>query len=175
MVGQLYAFDQQVIDVRLHVAADLVPEDFVHQALVGGTSVLQPEWHDPIAIQAMFGDEGGVFFIFRSHTNLVVAGEGVHEAEQLVSRCCIDESVDLWQREAVFGTGFIEVGEVNADPPLTIGLLHYYNIRSPLGIMGFPNELSIEELVYLFIDGALTLGGEAPLLLLDWSKGRIDV
>ena len=45
-----------------------------------------------------------------------------------MTRCRVDKPVDLWQREAILGAGFIKVGEVYADSPLAGGFLHHDNI-----------------------------------------------
>lgn len=50
-------------DVDLHVAAGLVLEDHVDEALAYGSRVLQPERRNLIAIQPLIGDEGCLLLI----------------------------------------------------------------------------------------------------------------
>lgn len=45
MVNFFEAFDEHIIDINLHVLIDLVFEDIVNQALVGGSYNFQIEGH----------------------------------------------------------------------------------------------------------------------------------
>jgi len=60
------------------------------------------------------------------HRYLVVSSVSVEETHAVVSGSGVNELVDLWKGETVFGTGCIEVSEVNADPPIPRLLLDHY-------------------------------------------------
>ena len=62
--------------------------------------------------------------IFRVYEDLVLIKECVHEAEQFVLGRRVNQGINAWEGEAVFWIGFVEVGEVYAHSPLSVGLLH---------------------------------------------------
>ena len=49
--------DDDVIDIDLQVAADLLPKIFLHALLEGGSSVLEAEQHGSVAESAKGGDK----------------------------------------------------------------------------------------------------------------------
>ena len=55
----------------------------------------------------------------------MVSSVNVEETHAVVSGSGINELVDLGKGETVFGTGCIEVNEVNTDPPLPRLLLDH--------------------------------------------------
>jgi hypothetical protein len=50
-------------------------------SLVGGTGVLQPERHCPVAVGTKRGDERGLLLVFFPDSDLVVPGVAVEEEE----------------------------------------------------------------------------------------------
>lgn len=48
---------QHVIDVYFHVMSNLVTKDFVDELLVGGSSILQAEEYNFVAVQPLVSDE----------------------------------------------------------------------------------------------------------------------
>ena len=62
-----------------------------------------------IAVYAPKSHEGGLLLVFWMHEYLVIAGESIQEAHQLMSRCSIDKLVDMRQGERIFREGFVEV------------------------------------------------------------------
>jgi hypothetical protein len=56
-------------------------EHLVYQSLVGGSSIFEAEGHYLVAEKASACDEGRLLLVSFCHLNLVVAREGVHEAE----------------------------------------------------------------------------------------------
>ena len=67
------------------------------------------------------------------HFDLVLSGVGVLEAEEFVAHRCLYQLIDPREWEAVFQAGFIEVSEVDVNPPLAILLLHWDEIGEPVG------------------------------------------
>ena len=72
-----FSFDHYVINVYLYHVTDQRFEDFSHQPLVSGSSVLEPEWHNLVAIKSMQRYKGSLFFICQSHRNLMVSKESI--------------------------------------------------------------------------------------------------
>ena len=81
MESSFFALHELIIDVDLHVAADLVLEDFVDQPLICSSNIFEIKRFDFVAVQIVVGDECRLLLILRHHSDLVVAKEGIHEAE----------------------------------------------------------------------------------------------
>ena len=79
VLGRLAAFDKHVIHIDLHIVANLVFECLVDEPLIGCPGILQPEGHDPIAIQPPISDKCYLFLIVRCHCDLVISEESIHE------------------------------------------------------------------------------------------------
>ena len=124
VVPRLRTFYQHVVYIDFHVPSYLALKHFVHQPLVRCPSILQAEGHDFKAIQASIDNKRGLLLISRMHEDLVITKECVHEVEQFVPRRKIDQGINAWEGEAVFWIGFVEVGEVYAHSPLSVGLLY---------------------------------------------------
>ena len=88
--------------------------------MIGGSCILESEWHHTITIGSLRCDEQGLFLVVRVHTDMVVAGEGVHEIEKFMGDCGVHDEVDPWQREAVLLACFGDVSEVNIESPFSI-------------------------------------------------------
>ena len=69
----MLGLDDDVVDIDLDVASDLVLKAGLHHALVRGTSVLEPEGHSCVVVNTMGCDEGSFLLVFDFHPNLVVA------------------------------------------------------------------------------------------------------
>ena len=69
----LFCFDDDVIDVDLDVASDLLFDSIFHHTLVRSTHVLEPEGHSCVAVDPDWGYERRFFFVFLLHPYLVIA------------------------------------------------------------------------------------------------------
>ena len=76
-----FSFNQDIVNIYLYCAADQRFEDLRHQSLISGASVFESEWHDFVAIEAMWCYEGCFLFVSRGHGDLVISGEGIQERE----------------------------------------------------------------------------------------------
>ena len=81
-------------------------------------------------------DASGSSYTWRKH---------IQEAKKLVAWCAIHQGVDTGQRIWVIQASFIQICEVDAHPPLVIGLLDQYYIGQPLGILDLPYVVSIQQ------------------------------
>ncbi|KAI5324982.1 hypothetical protein L3X38_034055 [Prunus dulcis] len=134
------ALYQHVVNVNFHDVADVTGEDFVDEPLVCCPRVLQTERHDIIAVQPFVCYECGMFAVGRVHEYLIIAGVGIHKAQQLVAGSGIHELVYPWQREAVLRAGFVEIGIVLAHSPPSCGLSYHDGICQPYRICCLPDE-----------------------------------
>ena len=168
-------FNQHIIYVYLHSYAYLLLEHSVYQSLVGGSCVLESKRHHPIAIGSMRYNERGLFLVVWVHTDLVVAGEGIHKTEKFMACCSVHDEVDPQQREAVLRACFVYVGEVDTESPLAVRFLDEHDVIQPLRILHLLDHSCLEEFSDLLVDGLLPFWCEAPSLFLDRFEGRAGV
>ena len=168
-------FYQHVIYVYLHSCAYLLLEHPVHQPLIGSSRVLEPKRHHAIIIGSLRCDERGLFLVVYVHTDLVVAGEGVHKTEEFMAGCGIYDEVDPRKRKTVLWAGSVDVSEVDTESPLAVSFFDLYDVGQPLRILHLPDRSCLEEFSNLLVDGFLSFWHEAPPLLFDWLEGWADV
>jgi hypothetical protein len=60
----LRGLDDDVVDVDLDIATDLLLQARLHAPLIGGSHVLQPERHRRVAVYPVRGDEHSFVLIF---------------------------------------------------------------------------------------------------------------
>jgi hypothetical protein len=91
--------------------------------MVGSAGVLQPERRCHVEVGVKRGDERGLLLVFFLDCNLVVPGVAVEEAEQAAACRGVDDLIYTRQPEGVLGAVLVEVGVVDAHPPLIRVLL----------------------------------------------------
>jgi len=92
MAGRL---DNHVIDIYFDVVAHQMTKDFVHQSLVGHSSVLEAKRHNFVKIIGVVSDERGFVHVGCGHGDLIVNGVCVKKAEDLVPSRAVDKSVNV--------------------------------------------------------------------------------
>ena len=168
-------FYQHVIYLHLHGCSYLLLEHPVHQPLIGSSCVLEPKRHHTITISSLHCDKRGLFLLVWVHTDLLVAGEGVHKIEEFMAGCGIYDEVDLRQRETVLWACSVDVSEVDAESPLAICFFDKYDVGQPFRIFYLSDCSRLEEFADLLVDHFLSFWREAPPLLFDWLVGWADV
>ena len=132
MVSHARDFDHHVINVGLHVLADLASEDLIDHPLISSFGILQPEGHYFITVGPSIGDEGYLVFIFGCHPDLIISEKGIHERHESESRSRIHELIYVGKGVTIFGTSPIQVGKVDAHSPLPSWLFDEDHVREPL-------------------------------------------
>ena len=74
---------RDVVDVCLHVAAQLGPKTSLHGALKGCAGVPEIKRRPGVAVAALGCDEGRLLLILHCHHDLVLPGESIQEAQEL--------------------------------------------------------------------------------------------
>lgn len=82
-------FNEHVINVDFHGLAYFLGKRNVHQSLIGETGVLQAEGHNFVEVDAPGCHELGFLLVVRVNEDLIIPGESIHEANQLVFCLCI--------------------------------------------------------------------------------------
>ena len=95
-------------------------------------------------IDSLTSGENNLIFSWWVHLYLVVPGVGVYEDEEFVTCRYFYQQIDPWEGEAILCAGFIEVSEVNADPPFVFLLLHEDGIGEPVGVISLSDEFSLQ-------------------------------
>jgi hypothetical protein len=120
-------------------------ETDLDSSLVSSVGVLQLERHGRVAVRAKQGDERGLLLVFFLDSDLVVPGVAIEEAEQVAGCRGVDDLVYPRQPEGVLGAVLVEVGVVDADPPLVRVLLADEDrVGEPLRMEDFSYEASRE-------------------------------
>ena len=168
-------FYQHVIYVHLHGCSYLLLEHPIHQPLVGSSCVLEPKRHHTITIGSLCCDKQGLFLVVWVHTDLVVAGKGVHKTEEFMASCGIYDEVDPRQRETVLWACSVDVSEVDIESPFVVCFFDKYDVGQPFRIFYLSDCSHLEEFTDLLVDLFLSFWREAPPLLFDWLEGWADV
>ena len=102
------------------------------------------------------GDKRGLLLVAGVHTDMIVAREGVHEAEEFVTGHSVYYEINPRQGEAILWAGLVEVCEIDAKPPLAVYSFDENNVGQPFRVLYFSDCLCLEELTDLFIDRLLS-------------------
>ena len=89
--------------------------------------------------------------------------------------CSIDQLVDPRKRKAVFGTGLVEISEVDTGSPLSVGLGYKHGIGYPRGVVGLSDEPVFSEFLNLLFHRSGSFFIEQSSFLLDRRKVTVDV
>ena len=128
-------------------------EKIRHGSLKGSAGIFKAKWHDAVCESAPRTNERGFKLISTTENNLVVSGEAIHKGENLVPRTLINDLVNKWCGEVVFGTSFVKIAKFGAN---TNGALFFEDgnwVRHPSGIFNGVNETNLSKLVDLSFDG----------------------
>jgi hypothetical protein len=137
--------DDHIIHIGFHVLGELLLEAGLDSSLVRGAGVLQPERHRCVAVGAERGDERGLLLVFFLDGNLVVPGVAAEEVEQVAARRGVDDLISPRQYERVLGAVLVEIGVVDAHPPLVRVLLADKDgVGEPLRMEDFSDEAGRE-------------------------------
>ena len=75
-----------VININLDLMLNHIVEQSDHGSLIDYPNILQPKRHHLVTEGTTLYDEGCLLHVFRSHLDLVVARETIHEGEDFVMR-----------------------------------------------------------------------------------------
>jgi len=70
-------------------------EDFVHQSLVGCSSVFKAKWYDLVEVIGVICDEGDFVHVGCGHGDLIITGVCIKKTEDLVTGCAVNKSVNI--------------------------------------------------------------------------------
>ena len=84
----------------------------------------------------------------------------------------VESNQSIYPRKwiAVFQAGFIEVREVYTHPPFSISLFNHDDVRQPIGIVYFSDEICLKQFSNFLNNDFILLMSEYSFLLPDWGK-----
>jgi hypothetical protein len=137
--------DGHVIHISFDVLVELLLEVGLDSSLVGSTGILRPERHYRVVVGVERGDECILLLVFFLDRNLVVAGVVVEEVEPVAAHRGVDDLINPRQPDGVLGAVLVEVGVVDAHPPLVRVLLADEDgVGEPLRMEDFTDEAGRE-------------------------------
>ena len=86
-----------------------IVEQSYHGALIGCPNILQPKWHHFVIKSSPLCDEGCFLHVFGCHLDRIVSIESVHEGEDLMLHGVVDQNMDVWKWEVVFGARPVQI------------------------------------------------------------------
>src|SRR3954467_15450830 len=168
------ALDHNVVHVGLHISVDLWLESSVDNPRKRRACILQSKRHPHKTVRAAWSDERSLLFVFFSHEDLVVPGVGVKEGKQVASGRGVNNLVDARQGKWIFRASSVDIGEIDAKPPLPVCFAHDDRIGQPRRREHASDEACRFQLLDLLRDKLLALHCLFPDLLLDDPRMRTD-
>src|ERR1051325_6429751 len=98
--------------------------------MISGASVLQSERHDLVAECAPLCNESSLLHVFRSHLDLIVTGETIHEGENLMLSGVVDQNINMRKWKIVFRNRSIQISVIHTHSYFSILLRYRYHIRN---------------------------------------------
>ena len=129
----------EVVETHQHDVSKIA-EAVHHGALEGGSSIFEAKGHDSVGECAPLGCEYRFVMVSFLDLDLVVSGKIIHEGEGLMSGTCIDDLVNEWGGEVVFGTCPTNIKEVYTNANGTLFFIHGNRIRNPSCVCNGINE-----------------------------------
>ena len=96
------SFDDDVIDINLHIFAYLIMQTFLHTTLISCAGISQTKAHYTIAISPVLGNKGSLYLIDRVQWYLVKTRVRIYKRQQGAPGCGVNHLIDPGQRERVF-------------------------------------------------------------------------
>src|ERR1044072_7429803 len=113
-------------------------------------------------------------FIGRVHWNLVVPRKRIHETQDFITRCSVDQQIYVREGICILRTMLVKVCIVGTHPPLPICLLDHHYDGLPGWVFYFPNELCLEEPVCFNFNSPPLFFSHLPLSLRYWHDVSVN-
>src|ERR1051325_4691890 len=107
-----------------------VMEQCHHSALISGACVLQSERHNFVAESTPLCNKSSLLHVFRSHFDLIVTGETIHEGEDLMLSGVVNQNINMRKWKIVFRTRFVQISVIHTHSNFAILLGYRYHIFS---------------------------------------------
>ena len=105
------------------------------------------------------GDKRRFLLIVQGQWYLMVSLEGIKETHSRMAYCCVNQLIYPRKGERIFRTGFIQVCEVYAYPPLSVLLFYHHSVGQPFGIKYFLDSPCSLKFSYLVLNSFIMVFG----------------
>src|SRR3954462_13315856 len=96
IIDQNKSCSNNVVHINFNFFMHHVMKESSHCPLVSCACILQSKRHHFVAKGTPWGDERCLLHVFRSHLNLIITGEPVHEGKDIELSGVINQHVDMW-------------------------------------------------------------------------------
>ena len=114
---------------------------------------------------------GNIFF---GHEYLIVSCIAIHETDNSMSGCSINQQIGNWHWTTIHQRGFAKISKVNANTKLPILSINRDNIRNPFGIPTLPNKLRFKKFGYFGLNIRKNIRITSACWLLMRLKSRLN-
>src|ERR1044072_3387867 len=105
-----------------------------HGTLISGARVLQSERHNLVAESTPLCNESSLLHVFRSHFDLIVIEETIHEGENFVLSSVVNQDINMRKWKIVFRTRSVQISVIHTHSYFAILLRYGYYVCNPLWI-----------------------------------------
>jgi len=134
-----------IVHVVFYSLVYMLMEYCIHCSLICCPLILQAEGHHDVAIHPQWHSERCMLFIFRVHLDLIVS-ENLSMKDILSKSHVLLIITSMIEREFVFGTGSVQIMEVDASLDFFILLGDGHDVGYPVRVLFFPDETRVYEL-----------------------------
>src|ERR1043165_649700 len=123
-----------VVNVDLYLVMNHVMKQCHHGTLISGACVLQSERHNLVVESTPLCNKSSLLHVFRSHFDLIVTGETIHERENLMLGGVVNQNINVREWKIVFRTCFVYISVIHTHSYFTILLWYGHHVCNPLWI-----------------------------------------
>jgi len=162
--------------IYFYQLANELVENKIHGPLISSTNIFQAKSHDYPLKQPNMTRTSKCSFgnIFLGYEYLIVPCIAIHETNNSISSCSINQQIDNWHWIAIHRCSFIEIPKVDSNTKFSILFVDKNNIRNPFGIPTLPNKLSLNEFGYFGLNIMKNIRVTSACWLLMWLKSRFN-
>ena len=131
---------------------DKVMEAEFHGSLKSGSTIFKSKWHNSICKRAPRVCESSLVLVLFPNLNLVITKKNIHERKDFMVGTRINDLVNKWSGEVVFGTFQIQVVEISTYMDGTLFFINGNMIRNPSGICNGLHETCCAQFLNLDFD-----------------------
>lgn len=113
----LHGLHHDVVNIDMHVAAELLQQALLHAALEGGACILEAKLHGDVAVRPKGCDEGCIEDVSRVQLDPVVAGVGVQKGQELTVGYGVDHLIHPRQGKRILGACLVQASVVDTHAP----------------------------------------------------------
>ena len=120
MLRHYLTLHHHVIYIHLNILTHLCFEHLGHHPLIRRSNIFQAKKHHLVMVIPNGGDKRRFLLIVKGQWYLIVSLESIKETHSRMTYRCVHQLIYTRKGERIFRTGFVQVCEVYAYPPLSV-------------------------------------------------------